>query len=51
MVALGTRSRSIVNRELQRGAFRAIDRGVVWTFTALVAVLAIVTIVLPAENL
>jgi hypothetical protein len=40
-----------VNQGLRRGEFRAIDRGIVWTFTALLAVLAIVTIVLSAENL
>jgi len=41
----------IVNQGLRHGEFRAIDRGIVWTFTALLAVLAIVTIALSAENL
>jgi hypothetical protein len=41
----------IVNQGLRRGEFRTIDRGIVWTFTALLSVLAIVTIALSAENL
>jgi inner membrane protein YidH len=41
----------IVNQGLRHGEFRAIDRGIVWMFTALLAVLAIVTIALSAENL
>jgi hypothetical protein len=40
-----------VNQGLRRGEFRATDRGIVWTFAALPAALAIATIALSAENL
>jgi putative membrane protein len=50
-IAYGSVRDRVVGRELARGAFRPVDRWIVWTFTGFMAMLALVTIALSAGNL